>query len=201
MSAVLRSLSFTKRSTPSSGATPAVSAAGYVDDEPTRRASGAGIVQRSLSFGKSAARAAAAALTPKPTEENTNDFLAASRARQERRAEPTLVPPVAPPVAPEPPLPLADLSPPMEVSAAPEVPPAADPSAPGSAMVAPEPPATAPAASASSAAARVHIIELQALKVQLAHVGVTQAVRSAGHVAQACAWQKAFASKLVALEA
>ena len=136
MSAILRSLSFTKRSTPSSGATPAVSAAGSVDDEPTRRASGAGIVQRSLSFGKSAARAAAAALTPKPTEENT------------------LVPPVAPPVAHEPPLvPPADLSPPMEVSAAPQVPPAADPSAPGSAMVAPEPPATAPAASASSAAA------------------------------------------------
>ena len=153
MSAVLRSLSFTKRSTPSSGATPSVSAAGPVDDEPTRRASGAGIVQRSLSFGKSAARAAAAALTPKPTEENTNDFLAASRARQERKAESPVVPPVAPPVAPEPPLvPMADLSPPAEVSAAPE-PPAADASAPGSAMVAPELPSTAPAAPIPSAAA------------------------------------------------
>ena len=45
-------------------------------------------VQRSLmTLGKRAAKAAAAALTPKPTEEHRNDFLAAIRQREEREKE------------------------------------------------------------------------------------------------------------------
>ena len=38
-------------------------------------------------LGKSAAKAVAAALTPKPTEEHRNDFLAAIRQREEREKE------------------------------------------------------------------------------------------------------------------
>jgi hypothetical protein len=45
-------------------------------------------VQRSLvTLGKRAAKAVAAALTPKPTEEHSNDFLAAIRQREEREKE------------------------------------------------------------------------------------------------------------------
>ena len=45
-------------------------------------------VQRSLvNLGKRAAKAVAAALTPKPTEEHSNDFLAAIRQREEREKE------------------------------------------------------------------------------------------------------------------
>ena len=45
-------------------------------------------MQRSLvTLGKRAAKAVAAALTPKPTEEHSNDFLAAIRQREEREKE------------------------------------------------------------------------------------------------------------------